>query len=87
MSISSQRERPSEGKIGLDSRAQVRHMLMDEIVEWANNYEIDLTLKEIEDLLETIDEGYEDGCVYPLDFPETVDTDEEHYNRHVTVFG
>lgn len=86
MSTSSQRSRPPEGKIGLDSRIQVQHKIMEEIEEWAKNYEIRLSFKEKADLVLTIDEELFHGAIYPPDFPETVEDDVEHYNYYIEIF-
>jgi hypothetical protein len=83
MSTRSQRDRPEEGKIGLDSRVQVRHGLMDEIEEWLDHYKITTTFDERDDLVQSIDEVFEDGNLYHPDFPETNEDDDEHYNNHI----
>lgn len=87
MSTSSQRERPSEGKIGLDSRIQAQHKIMEEIEEWEYHYDLDLTFKQKADLVLTIDEVMEDGNIYPPDFPDTVEDDNEHWSCYVEMFN
>lgn len=77
--------------MSLDSKVQIKKQIMKEIEEWVNFYGIvgrmsdytAVTYHEKNDITLSIFEALNAGIAFDPEIPDTVDTEDEHYNSNI----